>query len=614
MSSHRINPLPVLMTLIILASLACQIPETGISTPTNVPATLLALPTGIPTTRTMPLAILSSPTPHPTAPPAVAAQRIAIHSIYGLAEFYDRTTSANFIPRGVSYALLVPVLDHYEDHLLAVGIYDHNRTQADFATLSSLGYNTIRIIFDGCISGDGCVGMVDGQGLNPDYLDNLTDLLRLAQANHLLVLLASQGVSELGGYASLANQGANGSFGQGRNAQLLTKAGILASRKYWTDLIEGLALRQAPFDTILGWELLGEQYFEADQPPFSLQNGRVTLANSKSYDLSLQAQRQALAVDGLSLYINQVKQAIVTYDPTALVTMGFLAPNSPNAWREGDNRYVETSALLESSSLDFFDLHASPGAGLSLAQAGQNFGLGGHVTKPVIMGEVGASTWSYPQVSQAAIAVQDWIAASCVQGFAGWLYSSYYPYPAGLADATWGFVDEHGSLLNAFAPVNQPDACTVTVLPGRDLALGKPVQVSASLPDQTPEMAVDGDTNTQWSAGEFPTQWIEIDLGAGYSIGEIRLTIGQWPEGNTVHQLWVGASLDSLQKVAEFTDYTYDYDVLSFTPPSPLQNVRFVRVVTTDSLSWVSWREIEVLAPFPATPTATPEVTLTPMP
>jgi hypothetical protein len=140
------------------------------------------------------------------------------------------------------------------------------------------------------------------------------------------------------------------------------------------------------------------------------------------------------------------------------------------------------------------------------------------------------------------------------------------------------------------------------------------VQVSASLPDQTPEMAVDGDTNTQWSAGEFPTQWIEIDLGAGYSIGEIRLTIGQWPEGNTVHQLWVGASLDSLQKVAEFTDYTYDYDVLSFTPPSPLQNVRFVRVVTTDSLSWVSWREIEVLAPFPATPTATPEVTLTPMP
>jgi hypothetical protein len=230
------------------------------------------------------------------------------------------------------------------------------------------------------------------------------------------------------------------------------------------------------------------------------------------------------------------------------------------------------------------------------------------------MGEVGASTWIYPQVSEAAIAIQDWIATSCSQGFAGWLYSAYYPSPAGLADATWGSVDEHDTLLNALSLRNQPDACTVTVLPGRNLALGKPVQASASLPDQTPEMAVDGDPSTQWSAGEFPTQWIEIDLGAAYSIGEIRLTVGQWPEGNTVHQLWVGASRDNMQKANEISGYTYDFDVLDYTSPRPLQNVRYVRIVTTDSLSWISWREIEVLAPFPETPTPTAEATQTPSP
>ena len=69
----------------------------------------------------------------------------------------------------------------------------------------------------------------------------------------------------------------------------------------------------------------------------------------------------------------------------------------------------------------------------------QNFGLGGHVSKPVVMGDVGASTWAYPQVFDGAVAVQDWIAASCTMGFSGWFYSNYYPSPAGLSDATWSF-------------------------------------------------------------------------------------------------------------------------------------------------------------------------------
>ncbi len=608
------NPIPAILTLLVIASLACQLPQSQVSTPTGVPVASTELPTAPPAQIPTQPGSRPTSTPRPTSPPPVAAHRIGIHRIFGLAEFFDNSSSAKFVPRGVSYAMLIPVLDHYEDRLLASGIYDHNRTLSDFATLASLGFNTVRITFDSCTTGDGCIGAHAGPGLNPIYIDNLTDLLRLAKAYNLYVLLASQGLPELGGYAAQANQGTNVSFGQGRNAQLLTKAGIQASQQYWTDLLLGLATRQAPFDTILGWELLSEQFYQTDQPPFSMTSGRVSLTDNKSYDMAQPSQQKALAADGLRLYIDRVRQTIITYDPTALVTMGFLAPDSPNAWREGDNRYVDTSSLLRSSSLDFFDLHASPGAGLSLLEAAQNFGLGGHTDKPVIMGEVGASTWSYPNVWQAAISVQDWIAASCAQGFAGWVYTNYYPYPAGLANASWGLVDEHGTLLAALAPKTQPDACTVTALPGRDLALGKAVQVSAALPDQTPAMAVDGDPNTQWSAGEFPTQWIEIDLGAAYSVGEIRLTIGQWPEGETAHQVWLGATRDNLKMVAEFKGYTYDFDELSYQPPEAMKNVRFVRVVTTDSPAWVSWREIEVLAPFPAAPTATPATSLTPTP
>ncbi len=608
------HPFLVLLTLFFVAGLACSLPDSGITTPTSLAMT----PASSATARlTATIAQQASPVPataRPTSPPFGAVHRIAIHRIYGLAEFYDRTTTERYIPRGVNYFLLMPVEDHYEDRLLAVGIYDHKRVQADFAALAGAGYNTVRILLDGCASGDGCLGIQEGKGMNPAFLDNLADLLSLAKANNLFVLLGIQGLPELGGYRAMADQGANTSFGAGINAQLLTKQGIQASQQFWSDLLTGMATRQAALDSVLGWELVGEQYFQADQPPFSLQSGRVTLANNTSYDIARPAQRENLAVDGLRFYIEQVKQSILQYDPSALVTMGFLAPDSPNPWREGDNRYVVTAELLGASPLDFFDLHASPGSSLTIGQLAENYGLGGHASVPVIMGEVGASTWVYPQAAQAAIAVQDWIAASCAQGFSGWLYMGYNAFPAGLANATWGMVDEQGALLKALSPHSQPDACATTSLPGRNLALNKTVQVSASLPDQAPGMAVDGNTETQWSAGDFPTQWIEVDLGAAYSIGEIRLTVGQWPEGSVLHQVWVGASLDELQLVHEFSGYEQDYDILDYVPEKLLENIRYVRIVTVESPSWVSWREIEVLAAFPATPTPVATQTVTPTP
>lgn len=614
MNSPRWQPLLIFVILFILVTLACQLPQSSTSTPTNLP--ILPIATAVePTVTPSPLPVsTANPTAQPTSPPEVAEHRIATHRIYGIAEFYDRQTSKNFVPRGVNYFILVPVLDHYENRLFAVGVYDHNRTRADFEALSATGYNTVRIILDGCTSGSGCIGVENGQGLNPAYLDNIVDLMNLAKDANLYLLLASQDLPDLGGYAALANQGASASFAPYRNAEFLTLDGIHAAQRYWTDLLGGLTSRHAPFNVILGWELVSEQYFEFNQPPFSLQSGKIIPVDGKIYDMALPSHKQSLAVDCLRYYIDQIRKTILGYDPTALITMGFFAPDSPNSWREGDNKFVQTASLLSDSSLDFYDLHASPGSGLTLQELGQNFGLGGHISKPIVMGNVGASTWIYPQVSDGAIAVQDWIAASCTHGFAGWYYSSYYPSPAGLAAATWGFVDDQNMLLQALSPKNQPDACATTLLPGRNLAQGKPVEASEALPDQTAQMAVDGDPNTQWSAGAYPTQWIEIDLGAPYAIGEIRLTVGQWPAGQIVHQLWVGASQDSLQQVYEFGGREYDFDVLNYIPPTPLTNIRYIRIVTTKSPSWVSWREIEVLAPFLATPTPTATIEVTPTP
>jgi len=155
MVSHRRQPFLTSLILLIIATLACQLPQTTASTPTSLPITPIGNPTSTITASTSHPASTADPTARPTSPPGVATHRIATHRIYGLAEFYDRSTSARFIPRGVNYFIMVPVLDHYEDRLFAVGVYDHNRTQADFSALSAAGYNTVRIVIDGCTSGNG---------------------------------------------------------------------------------------------------------------------------------------------------------------------------------------------------------------------------------------------------------------------------------------------------------------------------------------------------------------------------------------------------------------------------------------------------------------------------
>ncbi len=188
MVSPRSQSLLSIVIVLLIAILACKIPQTTSSTPTILPVTPAVNPTSIPTANSPQSATATNPTSRPTSPPSVATHLIATHRIYGLAEFYDRATLASFIPRGVNYFILVPVLDHYEDRLFAVGVYDHNRTKSDFSTLSAAGYNTVRIILDGCTSGEGCIGVENGQGLNPAYLDNIVDLMNLARESDLFLL------------------------------------------------------------------------------------------------------------------------------------------------------------------------------------------------------------------------------------------------------------------------------------------------------------------------------------------------------------------------------------------------------------------------------------------
>jgi hypothetical protein len=339
---------------------------------------------------------------------------------------------------------------------------------------------------------------------------------------------------------------------------------------------------------VLGWELVNEQWMFLDQPPLSLVSGSVETATGV-YDMGAPEQKRRMVADGLIYYIAEMRAEILAHDPTALVTMGFFAPEiAVPGW------YVDTRPLLRAATLDFFDFHAYPG-GPSLREHAEHFGMLGFDEKPVVLGEYGAFRQRYGQPAAAARALVAWVAESCALGFDGWLHWTFYPANAEVDDRTWGFTDEGGYLMELLAPANQPDACAPVEVPGANLAYGKPVQASSALAQEAPELAVDENEGSQWGAGSHPPQWIEVDLEDAYRVTAIRLLVAQYPAGPTTHRILVRASgAEGGTLVQEFSGETQDGDWLVFSPSPPLEDVRYVRIETVSSPSWVAWREIQI--------------------
>ncbi len=128
-----------------------------------------------------------------------------------------------------------------------------------------------------------------------------------------------------------------------------------------------------------------------------------------------------------------------------------------------------------------------------------------------------------------------------------------------------------------------------------DVGADSPVATaSASLSDSPASNAIDGNLETVWNSGAEPEQWIQIDLGNPTTVSAIRLHVAQSPEGETTHQVWLGADANNLTLIHEFRGPTNDSGILEFILPSPITNVQFIKIVTIQSPSWVAWREIEI--------------------
>lgn len=132
---------------------------------------------------------------------------------------------------------------------------------------------------------------------------------------------------------------------------------------------------------------------------------------------------------------------------------------------------------------------------------------------------------------------------------------------------------------------------------GANVAFGKQARVSHTYASMAGAFAVDGDPGTVWNSGSRPLQWIQIDLGTNYDLAEIRLVVSQSPEGRTVHVLYGrGSGTGNEQRTLRIFDgVTQDSDVLIYKPGEPMLGIRYLWVDSTESPSWISWREIEAI-------------------
>ena len=518
---------------------------------------------------------------------------VGIRDIGSQAVFWNDETDSVFVPRGVNYFWIIPAGGGYQDRFFGVGIFDETRVRADFRLLKKNGFNVVRIFFDSCNDDPVCIGNPEGAGLNGSYIDNIVRTMTIARDEGIFLMLTSNDLPSQGGYWQISDEGVDSEFGSYRNANYLTSPGVLAATTYWGDLMRALAGRDAPFEAVFAWSLLNEQWYINTDPPFSLNSGKVTCANGSTYDMSTPADKKTMALESMVYYINRIRDTIDHYDPDALVTMGFFVPDYPNPIRTGDFRYVETAGLLQEAPLDFFDFHAYPGED-PLQKIAENFGMTDYRSKPIIMGEFGAFLQRFPDLPDALDAIQGWMAGSCMYGFDGWLYWGMYRAPVGIGDATWGFMDNDHEMMAALAPVNYPDACDASLLPPANLALNASVEASAFLADQTPPMAVDGDYSSQWGSGDYAPQWLKVDLGQDQDLGTVKLYVAQYPGGNTSHRLEAAKSSGAWVLLKEFNGTTSDGDILIWTSGGSEDFYRYVRVTTTESPSWISWKEVEV--------------------
>jgi len=379
-----------------------------------------------------------------------AAARIGVRATNGAGEFYDRATDAAFVPRGNNYTRLAVLTatwgETFYHSTFNVGLYDGARAEQALKRMQAEGYNSVRVFLDGCCA-SGTLGDA-AAGVSASYLANVADFLGRAHAHAIVVILVLE-LPKVGGYQDSIGPNCATAYDECNNAIYLTTAGINSYRKFVVDLLGGLLKQKAAMDAVFAYELANEFRYRLDIDPLDQTSGTFAAANGTSYDLADPAARQALMNDGLAYFTDQVRAAILGVAPSALVTVSFWSPNTPDR---------PPFSAIAASTADCIEFHSSPSAGETLAGDASSWGMTQPSMKPVLMGEFAADLADFATEALAAQALHDWQVGSCAYGFDGWLLWTW-DADADERPATWNAIDDTGLVDATLAPAGRPDAC-----------------------------------------------------------------------------------------------------------------------------------------------------------
>ena len=101
----------------------------------------------------------------------------------------------------------------------------------------------------------------------------------------------------------------------------------------------------------------------------------------------------------------------------------------------------------------------------------------------------------------------------------------------------------------------------------------------------------DHDLQKPWNSGGFAPGWIQLDLGQPTTITKVRLFTAQSPPGPTSHRILGGLTPDSLALLGTLEGDTAAGQWLELQVKG---QVRYLKIDTSKSPSWVAWAEIEV--------------------
>ena len=217
----------------------------GCSSPSSVPvltSTSTTAPTTIPLPDpTQPPPAIEGPspseTPEPTALPP--EHRIAIRTVDGVGEFYDRISGERFIPRGNNYIRVATQQGYSGESIFYHSTFNTDQYNPDeveiaLARMHAEGYNVVRVFVSGACK-DYCMGD-SSAGLRDGYIANVVDFLNKAKSYGIYVIITLDGEPGSPYYIRLLDTTWSEDF-QGSNKSFLTGGGLLVAKVFWQDFI-----------------------------------------------------------------------------------------------------------------------------------------------------------------------------------------------------------------------------------------------------------------------------------------------------------------------------------------------------------------------------------------